>query len=176
MKKSKIIFAIVLVMALSIAYISNINSTVTTIAPEVKVKKYDAGLMFYTAWSAVDSATTYESDYFDISAIDGAIQGSTIKIGYSYTTPGNTSDSLTLTLQGKDANDVVYSLGTALLIGSTSGTATLTTLSVTNSLPFVNFKVANTSQITNNRDCTGLTISAYNAVVDNIPQSGSVRW
>lgn len=175
MKKSKIIFAIVLVMALSIAYISNLTSQVSTTAPEVEIAKYDAGQAFYTSWSALDSATTYETDYFDISTIDGAIQGSTIKIFYSYTTPGNTSDSLTLTLQGKDKNDVVYSLGTVTLIGSTTGAATITTLSVTNSYAWVNFKVANAGSVAN-RDCTGFKLTGYNAVIDNIPQSGSVRW
>lgn len=176
MKITKIIFAVVVMIALSIAYISNIQSTVSTIAPTVKVKNYDAGQEWYTSWSAVDSATTYETEYFDASTIDGQLQGAALTVTYSYTTPGNTSDTLTLTLQGKDGNDVVHSLGTALLFGSTSGVATLTTLSVTRSLPFCNFKVANTSQTTNNRDCTGLTISGYFPKVDDIPPTGHIKF
>lgn len=176
MKIAKIMFAVAVMILLSVAYITNIQSTVSTVAPTVKVKTYDAGQEWYTSWSAVDSATTYETEYFDMSTIDGQLQGAALTVTYSYTTPGNTSDTLTLTLQGKDANDVVHSLGTALLFGSTTGTATLTMLSVTRSMAMCNFKVSNTSQITNNRDCTGLTLGGYFPKVDDLPPVGRIKY
>lgn len=176
MKITKIIFAVVMVLTLSVAYISNLQSTAATNAPTVNKKTYDAGQEWYTGWSAIDSATTYETEYFDMSTIDGQLQGAALTVTYSYTTPGNTSDTLTLTLQGRDGNDVVHSLGTALLFGSTTGTASLTTLSVTRSLAFCNFKVSNTSQNTPNRDCTGLTISGYFPEVDDIPPQGKIDY
>lgn len=174
MKITKIIFAVVMVLTLSVAYISNLQSTAASNAPTVNIKTYDAGQEWYTGWSALDSATTAETEYVDISTIDGQLQGAALTVTYSYTTPAGTGDTLILTLQGKDGNDVVHSLGTASLIGSTTGAATLTTLSVTRSLAFVNYKVANNSSA--NRDCTGLTISGYFPKVDDIPPQGKIDY
>jgi len=174
MKITKIIFAVAVMIVFSIAYITNIQSTVSTVAPTVKVKSYDAGQEWYTSWSAVDSATTYETEYVDMSTIDGQLQGAAMTVTFSYTTPGGTGDTLILALQGKDGNDIVHSLGTALLVGSTTGAATLTTLSITRSLPFCNFKVTNNSSA--NRDCTGFTVSGYFPKVDDIPPQGKIDY
>ena len=156
------------------------QSTNGSAAPTVNIKKFDAGLEWYTNWSSLDSTvTTYETNTFDISVIDGQLQGSALNISYSLTSTGGTADSVLLTLVGVDANDVEQTLGTKVLIGSTTGGATFTTLSTTLTLPKVKYKLTNnqgTGSAATNRAGMILLLSGYFPKVDDIPQTGEIKW
>lgn len=166
----------VLLIALSVYFVSLAASP----APTVKTARFDAGMEYYTSWASIDSSVAnYYSDYFDISNIDYKVQADKMIISYSYLTTGGTSDSLTLTLEGKDANDVVQSLGTTILVGSTTGGATFATVDPTTyMLANIRYRLTHVQQGTPNHNANGgtLKISGYYPDLDVIPSSGQVRW
>lgn len=181
--KSIKIFAALLILITGIVLFANYNdslSVAVSIAPEVKIAKYNAGQEFYTSWSSVDSTVSaYETDKFDISTIDGQLQGSALNISYSLTSTGGTADSVLLSLIGVDANGIEQVLGTKILIGSTTGGATFTTLSTTLTLANVKYKITNnqgTGAAATNRAGMILYISGYFPKVDDIPETGTVKW
>lgn len=180
MKAVKIVLSLLLVLFITTYFVTNTESQVASNAPTVNTKKWDAGIEYYTSWTALDSlVSSYSTEYFDISQIDGQLQGAAMNISYSYTTPGNTADSLLLTLEGKDANGNVHALGTKILIGSTTGAPTLTTLSTTLTLPFVRFTITNnagTGAAATNRNATGFNIEGYFPKLDDIPAGGKTRF
>lgn len=78
---------------------------------------YNGGVEWFGYWATVDTATTYVSEYFDITPIDGQ----TLYLTYNYNV-GNTNDTITMTLQGAWGDGSMTSDLDTFYVTSVSGT------------------------------------------------------
>ena len=181
MKRINISGIILALLILSSTFINNEAVAQRTVTKT----NYDQGVMFCVSFPDVDSTKTYYSEYFDWSMIDGYADGSLgstalVKwpMSMSFTATGGTADSLNISLEGKDGNDNVITLATTLVIGSTTGSATWTSITYTEPqvLPFVRFKIANATQSTNMRNNAVLELCLYAPRLDGYLPNGNIRW
>ena len=78
---------------------------------------YNGGVEWFGYWATVDTATTYVSEYFDITPIDGQ----TLYITYNYNV-GSTNDTIKMTLQGAWGDGSMTSDLDTFYVTSVSGT------------------------------------------------------
>lgn len=125
----KLFLALILILFVSSAYS---QKTINT-------GYYNAGITFNVTSFAMDTAgsgatAVYTTDYFDGSGLDGQ----TIYLTYDCVTPGNTSDSVMIILQGylpTGSSGMVLNCDTVFAIGSTASSIKQLTLSPTGFAP-----------------------------------------
>ena len=144
--------------------------------------EYGLGAPAYiTEWSDIDSNTTYYSNWFDISVIDGQTIYYTGKFSSTATT-GNTNDSVRVIIEGAfrtTTNSRVWeNIDTFLVQGAgayTAGDLVQGTLSLSAYYPEIRYRIeewtatsSGTSGANNNTQNSQLTLGLYAKSIDNV--------
>lgn len=129
---------------------------------------FNGGSANYFTLTAVDSLTTYYTDFFDITHMDGQ----TIYVGYDYVTPGTTADTLKVTLEaafpGTESAGPYFTVDTTYFVGNSTSYYYLRAISTFFSFaPRVRAKIENTSSA--NRDGTLFRFFMYAKIEDYVP-------